>query len=109
MLDMVIDMTDEKQMIEAVDSIVPDESNLYDFVKMLINPKTTWKEIADVIKNTEMEPEAMRRGILNLLGSFILKNGDIHIAQIAELFEKNYYDSGKAGLILSCLATRNIE
>ena len=109
MLDMVIDMTDEKLMVDAIESIVPDESNLYDFVKMLVSPKTTWKEIAEVLKNTEMEPEAMRRGILNLLGSFLLKTGDIHTAQVAECFERNVYDSGKAGLILACLATRSIE
>lgn len=109
MLDTIIDMEDEKEMLEVLHEVIPDEAGLFEFCKMLLDKKTQWKDIAAWLKATPDDPESIRRGILGILNAFLLNDGSVHTAMVIECFLSNYYDSGKAGLTISCLQTRNLE
>ena len=62
-----------------------------------------WPEVAALLKTVDEEPETIRRIVLGYFGTVSLsKPNPIREIQIMECFEQNYYNSGKAGLILSC-------
>lgn len=107
-LDAVIDMEDEKEMLYCIQEGIPENESLFDFCKMLLDKKVKWNEIASWLKENKAEPESTRRGVLGILNAFLLKDGNNTTAAVMECFENNYYDSGKAGLTLSCLAAKNI-
>lgn len=63
-----------------------------------------WPEMCKVLQSIQEDPESMRRMILGYARSCLLKQGKIvgRAAMVIESFQDNYYDSGAAGLALSC-------
>lgn len=107
MLDMVWEMDDIDEMIEAVKQDIPDESGVKELCRALMEDAKhkKWKDIAELIKGLKEEPESVRRAILGYYNSVMLNTAepDYRAAQIAECFESNYYDNGRTGLTLSCM------
>lgn len=62
----------------------------------------SWKPVADAIRGCSLEPETVRRIVLGY-ASAILQNGkfDQRALFMIEAFQFNFYDSGKAGLLLA--------
>lgn len=64
-----------------------------------------WGELVDMLEKVEEEPETVRRIILSY-ASKVMIGKDQRFAQraylVAEAFRDNFYDSGKAGLIVAC-------
>ncbi len=109
-LDSIIDLETEEEMYEMIQAAYIDEESLFDFCKMLIDPKTKWDEIVPQIKLRKEEPENLRRGVLGILNSFLLNTKTekeaAKIAAVMECFQENYYSSGSAGFSMSCLAAK---
>lgn len=102
LLDMIIDMTDYDDMLDVIEQGVPQVGDLKILCDLLKTPRSTWKDYSAFLKNMTGEPESVRIGVLNWFTSMLLSDGNQATAEIMECFENNYYDSGKAGLVLSC-------
>lgn len=100
-LDQVIDIEDDAEALEAIESALGSESDVIELCRALLNG-SPWKTISEMIKALDAEPESVRLGILGWFSKVLLSGGEIRVAEILECFEENYYDSGRAGLILSC-------
>lgn len=110
LLDMVFDMEDIDAAIEVAKTSDTSEygEGVKEICKELLKGGCTWKTMSGIIKETNADPETVRRGILNYLTAVFLNKGGEQLAMIIECFEKNYYDSGKAGLVLSCYQAINV-
>ena len=106
LLDSVIDMTDEEKAISVLQSAGSGESEVIDMCRVLTNynmpAKTKWARLKKMLKEYKGDGESARRPILGYLSAVLLNNGDIEVAFMMENFEKNFFDSGKAGLVLAC-------
>lgn len=104
MLQQVIDIKDDEKAIKIIQSVKTDEKQIIDLCRAL-NEGKSWPLIAGIIKGIEAEPENIRRAVLGYFSGIALNSKDkkfaLRAAVIIENFADNYYDSGKAGLILS--------
>lgn len=104
MLQQIIDIKDESKAIKIIQSIKTDQKQVIDLCRAL-NDMKAWNQIAGIIKSIEAEPESIRRAVLGYFTTIALNAKDKKLAlrasMIIENFADNYYDSGKAGLILS--------
>jgi DNA polymerase III gamma/tau subunit len=111
LLDMVIDMTDAKKMLEILNNIGISSTNkeVIDLCRLLIdqkmNNKTRWMRMSELLKELKTDGENARRPILGYLEKVLLnsslEDGE-RIAGIMANFSDNYFNSGKAGLVMSC-------
>jgi hypothetical protein len=72
---------------------------------MLLNPRSSWSEIAKLLKELEgEEPEGLRRMVLGYMRSVLLGGGNMapRAGSIIGIFERNFFDSLNAGLALAC-------
>lgn len=105
LLDTVIDIQDENDMLNAVNAAYADETTVKDLWNVLLGkgkPEKKWKEVSKVLKTISGEPEQVRHALLTVLSKNLLDTGDPRVAAMIEAFEDNYFDSGFAGLTLSC-------
>ncbi len=102
LLDMVIDMTDYDDMLDIIEQGIPQEGDLKTLCDLLKTPRSQWKDYSNFLKSFSGEPESLRRGVLKWFSNMLLADGNQATAEILEAFEENYFDSDKAGLILSC-------
>lgn len=92
---------------EQLEAIVPDkvEKKAIDLCRTLLNLKSTWAEVATILKTIEEDPEQIRWAVLGYASSVLLNNGKANRASvILDVFESNFYDSKKFGLIRACYA-----
>jgi DNA polymerase III gamma/tau subunit len=112
-LDMVIDMTDEKEAISLLKSSGTSENDVKQLCQALVdfrvNDKTRWNRVKKILKDFKGDAESARRPILGYLNSCLLNNpvGD-NFAIIMDEFKDNFYDSGKAGLSLAAFKACHI-
>ena len=100
----MVDIQDENTQIEVVKTATFDEVIVKDICQELLGGKQ-WKVLAKMVKNIDQEPESVRRGILGYLTAVMLNSDGGKAESLAKIlleFEKNYYDSGKSGLAISC-------
>jgi DNA polymerase-3 subunit gamma/tau len=111
LLDKVIDIEDENQAIASIESTFLGEASVKDVCDLLLSNKgkeDKWKAMIIVlnkIKDTrgQSDPEKIRRGVITWLTKVILNSPDhARIAIMSKCFFNNYYDTGYAGLIVSC-------
>lgn len=103
LLDMVIDMTDFDDMINAIEMGVPQEGDLKELCNLLKTPRTKWPDMAKFLRDFTEDPEGIRRGVLNWYTTMLLNDGSNRTRMILLAFaENNYFDSGKAGLVGTC-------
>lgn len=111
LLDMVYNMTDAKMMLEILNGVGISASNkeVIDLCRLLIdqkmNNKTRWMRITELLKDLKTDGENARRPILGYLQTVLLgsslEDGE-RIAAIMANFSDNYFNTGKAGLVMSC-------
>ncbi len=72
--------------------------------RALMNPRTTWAAMAKTLKDITEEPEGLRWMVLAYATSVALGGGKqaARAAIIIEEFSENYFDTKRAGLVLSC-------
>ena len=111
LLDMVIDMSDKEQMLESIKNsgMVVATKEVIDICRILISDSssaTKWMRISEILKELKTDGENARRPILGYFQTILLskKYSEAEpIARIMSCFTDNYFNSGKAGLSLSCL------
>lgn len=108
LLDMVIDMDDEKRAIRTLETsgYGPGGEDVNEIVKILAHrtmpPNTKWSKITSILKGYKGDGESIRRPILGYLSAILLNNGGDDIFFMMQPFMKNFFDSGKAGLVAAC-------
>lgn len=77
--------------------------------RVLINPRSTWGDMTQVLKKVEEEPESIRWMVLGYMNNVMLKGGKtIGRAYIAiEAFREPFYNTKKAGLTAACYEVIN--
>lgn len=106
LLDQVINIDDPEKAIKAIKNFSSDEADVPAFCKILMNPGDKWADLAPMVKAVDnSKAESTRIGILAYLTAVLLnsKGGRADfLVRIMECFEDNYYNTGKAGLAISC-------
>lgn len=103
-VDQVKDLSDGSDMEILLEEDIGDKT-VIDLCRILLNENIKWKELSSalslVLKN--IEPETIRRGVLGYMSSVALSGNKLERAcYVIDWFEDNFYNSGKAGLILAC-------
>lgn len=109
LLDQVIDiMRDPKRAISVLKSAGSTEAEVIDICRILtsfkMNQATKWMRVKKILAEIKADPESARRQILGYLNTVLLNKGGTSTYLMMEEFKENYYDSGKAGLSMSCFA-----
>lgn len=103
LLDQITGLTDRHEQLEA---IVKQEAEhqAIELARLLINPKTKWPAVAELIKKLDEPPESIRHLILSYAGKVVLGGGPLAGKGylLMTCFAANWYDSGKNGLIMAC-------
>ena len=111
LLDMVIDFKNSKRALEILSVVGTGEAEIKDFCQALINfeisDSAKWRRLSSLLKDFGGEAESARRGILGYLNKVLLNAKDIDhaagISLIMKEFSNHYYDTGNAGLTMSCI------
>lgn len=99
-LDKIKDM--EAEEAEAcVREISSEEAEAVDMARLLMKG-CQWKELAAAIKAYKGEPESARRAILGYFGAVLLNNGQDRVYLMMDVFRKDFFTTGRSGLILAC-------
>lgn len=104
-LDTIMNLEEESSVTEILSLIsVEDNANIKELCQALLKAQgdSGWNIVKNIVKNLKEEPESVRRAVLGYMNAVLLNNGGARAALIIECFENNYFDSGKAGLSLSC-------
>jgi DNA polymerase III subunit gamma/tau len=103
LLDQVMDIADEELAIQAVIDNSVDEVKVLELCRILMKPRKSWKEVADMIRSLEnVEVENSRYAILGYLSSVLLNKEDERVLAMIEIFTPSWMYSGRAGLVASC-------
>jgi len=104
LLNQIIELEDEDEMIEAIQSTTVEEQSK-NIVKALLNPRCKWQEIAKILKTIQTEePEQIRWQILGYTKAILLSAGKYSSRAylIIDAFRDHFYDSKHAGLVAAC-------
>lgn len=92
----------------AVEVIMKGTSNVESIAlaRALLNPRTTWPELAALIKAIDDEPESVRWVVQGYMSSVLLGGGKMapRAFEVLEEFRDNFFDTKKAGLVRACYA-----
>ncbi len=97
---------DKKHRLEAV---LGEElkSQGIQLCRELLKPNAQWDNVAKVLQGLDEDPEQIRRLVLAYFSTIAVKPFNkaafLRAMIVLEDFESNYFDSGRAGLILSCM------
>jgi len=100
-LDQIKGIDTEKEQIRVIKSIHKNEENLIDLCRLLLKKNVGWDQLIKLLESIEEEPESIRRMILGYFSKVLINNPSPRIALILECFKNNFYDAGKAGLLLA--------
>ena len=105
LLEQAASFQDEEEQLAAILKGDP-EKTAWDLVKSLIYSPGKWKEVKAILEgmSKEEEPESLRRYILSVATTELLKGGgNANRANlIINAFESNWFDSGRAALVSRC-------
>lgn len=96
---------DPEDYDEVLQSFEGYEVQIRELCQALIAGRAKWKEIAGMIKGIKEEPETVRRSVLGYMNAVLLSGKDsARAAYILDCFKEPYFNTGPAGLTLSCYA-----
>lgn len=103
-LDQIIDIENEKEALEAIDSFIGEDAEFVEICRLLVDKpdKDKWDKIRKILSLIDEEPETIRRGVLGYLGKVLLnsKSND-RVAEMISCFVESWFYSGKGGMIQS--------
>lgn len=105
LLDTIIDISDENDMLDAVNTAYANASTVKELWTALLDKKEAklkWKKVSAILKNIDEEPEQVRQAMLTVLSNNLLDTGSVKTLGMIEAFEDAYHSTGKAGLVMSC-------
>jgi DNA polymerase III gamma/tau subunit len=100
LLHQIISIDDEEKQLETLQR-ADVKREAIEIARALLNDKTSWKQMAEILKNVKEDPEQIRWMVLGYASKVALSRPDRACAIIDE-FRDNFFDSKRAGLIASC-------
>lgn len=103
-LHQVLGLESEEDQLRAIASN-DTKTQAIEIARALINPRTTWPEMCKILKGSEIDDvESVRYLVLAYCTNVLLGSGKLcgRAAQVIQSFRDNWYDSKKAGLVISC-------
>lgn len=100
-LDAVMDLDDEQDMLNAIKT---GEEQVIELCRMLLK-RRPWSDISKMLKTLKgQNAEQLRRMMLGYMRSCLLTNTSIteRAYYIMTCFERNFFDTGDAGLAMAC-------
>ncbi len=73
----------------------------------VVQERAIWKEVRDIVKALEGDPDQARQHVLNYMGKVLLSTGDKRVYEAMTFFTESFYSAGKSGLIMACYAACN--
>lgn len=105
LLDAVIDMpADEMEAVVAEQAEA--QSTMVQLAKLMMAKKPNWKKVKDILKALGDDPESTRRRLL-AYGTSCMLGGNEGAYLLLDAFRDNFYDTGRAGLVLACYEACN--
>ncbi len=103
LLNQILDIEGEEEQIESIISS-DSKANAIEIARLLIQPRTKWKDMSKLLREIDEDPESLRYMILGYASAVLIKGGKLapRAYLIIESFQDNFYDSKKAGLIAAC-------
>ena len=101
LLDSVLPLESEDDQLKAIES-VDVKPQAIALARALISPRPQWKEVAAILKGLNGEdPEQLRHMVLGYASAVLLGGGNLapRANLMIQAFERNFYDSKRAGLI----------
>jgi DNA polymerase III gamma/tau subunit len=102
-LDQVIDMGDQAQILEVVRRTAVSEASVIDLCRALLNRNWPGCQVQLQSMGRKADAEKVRYAVLGYMTSVLLKDMNLQARRVVRLFERNFYDSGMAGLLVACL------
>jgi len=100
LLDQVINLPGEQEQLEVLQRTNTQKKSI-DIARALIRG-TNWREVSDLIKELEDDPETVRRVILGYATKVALNSGQPKAFAILNACRDHWYDCGIAGLVCAC-------
>ena len=107
LLDKIISMP-EKDMAEAAAQFAEEASETIALCRALIKG-APYKALATIVAGLKQEPESIRRAVLGYCSSILSKADNSRAYLVMTCFSRNYYDSGKAGLVMSVYEAAHLK
>lgn len=105
LLNQILGEEDEEAALAALSGGVA-EKDAIELARLLLAPNVSWSKAASILKalpDLETQAESIRRLVLAYMSSVALGNskGAAKAVEVIDCFRNPYYDTGKAGLVLS--------
>jgi DNA polymerase-3 subunit gamma/tau len=102
-LNQIVGVKDEEDRLATV-SASTGTSVAIDLARALVKPGIQWGSVAKLLKECTDEPETVRRVVLGYCSSVILGGGKLagRAFDLICIFERNFFDGGKASLAAAC-------
>lgn len=102
MLNQVIHMATEEEQLAAITS-GSESPTAFEIAQQLVKG-ASWNTVSKLLKTCDDEPETVRRVVLGYCSSILLNGGSAadRAFDLLIIFEKDWYSSGKGGMIASC-------
>lgn len=107
-LDTIIDIPEEELQLQAIATTKSSEITTKDIVNVLLSRESgeaKWAKVSILLQGVDQDAEGMRRAIIGYLSAILIKSKGEYAKKLALIiaeFSNNYYDSGQAGLRVSC-------
>jgi len=98
LLGQVIDMDDgEKKQLASLQP--PEtEKQILDLCRVIVNPRSTFRECAAILRKLDEDPETIRHSILGYMDTVLLSKGDQRSFKVIDCLRQDTMSSGRAGL-----------
>lgn len=102
LLQQIMELESEEVQIQALENADAKVAAIE--IARAIMSKKSWKDVCAILAKCDEEPESIRWMILSYFGKVATGGGRFaqDAIHVLECFQYNYYDTKKAGLILSC-------
>jgi len=120
-LDSIFNLEAGKDVLEAIE-MCTQEKQAIELCRLLLNNRTSWSSIASILKDLNgQDAEGLRRMILGYMRACMLTGSAVSIFPICTAgskiasrayyiitcFERNFFDTGHAGLAMACWESMN--
>lgn len=106
LLNLIRDCKTVAEALKLIQNNEGEEKEVIDLCRALIKG-SDWKTVSKILKGIKADPEKVRHAVLGYMTSVLLSKSSSKAAVVIECFEDNFYDSGRAGLVLACYRTLN--
>jgi DNA polymerase-3 subunit gamma/tau len=106
LLNLIRDCKTVAEALKLIQNNEGEDKEVIDLCRALLKG-SDWKTMSKILKGVKADPEKVRHAVLGYMTSVLLSKSSSKAAVVIECFEDNFYDSGRAGLVLACYRTLN--